>query len=187
MLTSYVGGIKCLSTDKTQIRRNLNLADRIFENQKLAGIYDLLNSLDCPDLDLYINIVEEYKVQTVIDLGCGTGSFACKLAAVEKDVFAVDPAAASLNVAKRKNYANKVNWHHGTIAILPDLQADLITMTGNVAQVFLTDDDWISTLKGCRNLLKPGGRLVFEVRDPGSGLEKMATKKNQQGNKFTSW
>lgn len=152
------------------------MADRIFENQKLAGIYDLLDSPDRPDLDLYINIVEEYKAQTVIDLGCGTGSFACKLAALEKDVFAVDPAAASLDVAKRKDYANKVNWYHGTIAILPDLQADLITMTGNVAQVFLTDDDWISTLKGCRNHLKPGGRLVFEVRDPG----KQAWKKWQR-------
>lgn len=35
------------------------MADRIFENQKLAGIYDLLDSPDRPDLDLYINIAEE--------------------------------------------------------------------------------------------------------------------------------
>ena len=45
-------------------------------------------------------------------------------------------------------------------------QVDLVTITGNVAQVFLTDEDWISTLSAIHSTLRPGGRLVFEVRDP---------------------
>ena len=47
-----------------------------------------------------------------------------------------------------------------------DLHADLITMTGNVAQVFVTDEGWMTTLHACRDALRLGGRLVFEVRDP---------------------
>jgi hypothetical protein len=43
---------------------------------------------------------------------------------------------------------------------------DLATMTGNVAQVFVTDDDWQATLRGIRAALRPGGRFVFETRDP---------------------
>jgi hypothetical protein len=43
---------------------------------------------------------------------------------------------------------------------------DLVTMTGNVAQVFLTDEAWSSTLRASYTALRPGGRLVFEVRDP---------------------
>jgi hypothetical protein len=43
---------------------------------------------------------------------------------------------------------------------------DLVTMTGNVAQVFLTDEDWATALHASRGALRPGGRLVFEVRDP---------------------
>lgn len=39
-------------------------------------------------------------------------------------------------------------------------------MTGNVAQVFLSDEDWLTTLRRARGALRPGGRLVFEVRDP---------------------
>lgn len=39
-------------------------------------------------------------------------------------------------------------------------------MTGNVAQVFVTDTDWTATLGGLRAALRPGGRLVFETRDP---------------------
>ncbi len=39
-------------------------------------------------------------------------------------------------------------------------------MTGNVAQVFLTDRDWTATLRACRRAVRPGGWLVFETRDP---------------------
>ena len=39
-------------------------------------------------------------------------------------------------------------------------------MTGNVAQVFTTDEEWQATLSGVRQALDGGGRLVFEVRDP---------------------
>ena len=39
-------------------------------------------------------------------------------------------------------------------------------MTGNVAQVFLGDDDWRSVLRAIGATLAPGGHLVFEVRDP---------------------
>jgi hypothetical protein len=39
-------------------------------------------------------------------------------------------------------------------------------MTGNVAQVFVTDEEWMATLRACHDALRPGRRLVFEVRDP---------------------
>jgi hypothetical protein len=32
--------------------------------------------------------------------------------------------------------------------------------------VFVTDEDWAATLRGTRAALRPGGRLVFESRDP---------------------
>jgi hypothetical protein len=37
---------------------------------------------------------------------------------------------------------------------------------GNVAQVFLTDAEWAATLRAAYAALRPGGRLVFETRDP---------------------
>jgi hypothetical protein len=55
---------------------------------------------------------------------------------------------------------------HGTAAALPPLHVDLVTMTGNVAQVFLTDEEWGAVLAAAHAALRPGGRLVFETRDP---------------------
>ena len=39
-------------------------------------------------------------------------------------------------------------------------------MTGNAAQVFLTDEDWAQVLQAIRAALRPGGYLVFETRRP---------------------
>ena len=142
------------------------MPDALFANPKLAEIYDLLDSPDRPDLAPYLALADEFHAHSVIDLGCGTGTLACRLAALGKEVVGIDPAAVSLAVAKRKAYADKVRWITGTATQLKGLQADLIIMTGNVAQVFVTDEEWMTSLRACRDALRPGGRLVFEVRDP---------------------
>lgn len=70
-------------------------------------------------------------------------------------------------MAGRKPGAGRVRWLHADATALPRLQVDLATMTGNVAQVFLEDRQWAATLRAVRQALRPGGRLVFESRDPG--------------------
>jgi len=142
------------------------MPDALFAEPRLAAIYDLLDSPDRPDLAPYLAMADEFDARTVIDLGCGTGTLACRLAALGYDTVGVDPAAASQDVARRKPHADRVRWIAGTAAQLNGLRADLITMTGNVAQVFVTDEEWTGTLRACRDALHPGGRLVFEVRDP---------------------
>ncbi|MGW4460767.1 class I SAM-dependent methyltransferase [Micromonospora sp. NPDC004704] len=141
------------------------MADPIFAERRLARIYDPLDP-DRGDLEAYATMVREFGARRVLDIGCGTGTFACLLARRGVDVTAVDPAAASLEVARTKVGADRVRWVHGYATDLPPLQVDLATMTANVAQVFLTDDDWGSTLLAAYAALRPGGRLVFETRDP---------------------
>lgn len=142
-----------------------NMADAIFEEPRLAAIYDAFDP-DRYDLDAYEALVDEFGVRSVLDIGCGTGTFACLLATRGIEVIAVDPAAASLEVARGKTGAERVRWIHGDATRLPPLQVDLVTMTGNVAQVFLTDAEWKTTLRCARAALRPGGRVVFETRDP---------------------
>jgi ubiquinone/menaquinone biosynthesis C-methylase UbiE len=143
------------------------MPDAIFAEPKLAEIYDLLDRRpDRPDLAPYLDIAHEFNAHSVIDLGCGTGILACRLAALGKEIVGIDPAAASLDVAERRAHADRVHWITGTAEQLKGLHADLITMTGNVAQVFVTDEEWIAALHACHDALSPGGRLVFEVRDP---------------------
>jgi SAM-dependent methyltransferase len=143
------------------------VADSQFEIPRLAELYDPLHP-DRADLDVYLALADELGARSVLDIGCGTGTLACQLAIGGNTVVGVDPAAASLDVARRKPGADRVRWLLGYPTDLPPLQVDLTTMTGNVAQVFLTDEEWAATLSSVRPALRPGGWLVFESRDPGA-------------------
>ena len=102
----------------------------------------------------------------MLDIGCGTGTFACLLAQGGVEVIGTDPAPTSLDVARRKPHADEVRWLHADAASVPSVNADLATMTGNVAQVFLSEEAWHAALAAARAALRPGGVLVFEVRNP---------------------
>ena len=141
------------------------MVDAVFAERRLAEIYDPLDP-DRGDLDAYLGLVDELGATSVLDVGCGTGTFACLLARRGMEVTGIDPATASLEVARRKPGAERVRWLVGDATELPALQVDLVTMTGNVAQLFLTDEAWASTLRAACAALRPGGLLVFEVRDP---------------------
>ncbi len=141
------------------------MADKVFENPRLAAIYDALDP-DRSDLDVYLGIAEELGARSVLDVGCGTGTFAILLAARGFDVTGVDPALASLDVARARPGGDRVRWIHGDATSLPRLQVDLVTMTGNVAQAIVKRADWEATLGGVYDALRPGGHLVFETRDP---------------------
>ena len=141
------------------------MADAIFEELRLAEIYDPLDP-DRSDLDVYTALASEFNAVSVLDVGCGTGTLACLLAARGLQVIAVDPAAASLDVARRKPGAGGVRWVHADTATLPPLRVDLAVMTGNVAQAFITGQEWAAALGAVREALRPEGWLVFESRDP---------------------
>jgi SAM-dependent methyltransferase len=102
----------------------------------------------------------------VLDIGCGTGTFALLLADHGLDVTGVDPARGSLEVARAKPGSARVRWIFGDATALPAMQVDLATMTANVAQAIVDPSDWEGTLRGVYEALRPGGHLVFETRDP---------------------
>ncbi len=144
------------------------MADDLFEHPRLAAVYDALDP-DRSDLNVYAAIVTELGAQRVLDVGCGTGTFALMLSDRGVDVVGLDPAGASLDVARGKPGAERVRWVHGDAsALLDDLDArvDLAVMTANVAQAIVDEQDWARTLAVVRRCLRPGGYLVFETRRP---------------------
>ncbi len=142
------------------------MPDAAFDDPRLAAIYDALDP-DRSDLDAYVAMVDEFGARSVLDLGCGTGVFALLLAERGIKVIGVDPAGASLDVARGKPGSERVQWIHGDASAIPeDVAVDMVTMTANVAQVFLTDADWLATLAAVHAALVPDGRLIFESRDP---------------------
>ncbi|MEL6891627.1 MAG: class I SAM-dependent methyltransferase [Actinomycetota bacterium] len=150
--------------------------DAIFADPRLARLYDPLED-DREDLDVYVRMVDEFGARVIVDVGCGTGELATRLVAdgrrrgVAMVVSGVDPAGASLELARLKPGAEHVRWLHGTAVDAasgsrPLHDVDMVVMTGNVAQVFVTDEDWAATLAAVASMLRPGGRFVFETRDP---------------------
>jgi SAM-dependent methyltransferase len=148
-----------------------------FDDPRIAAVYDIFEA-DRRDLDVYANMVEEFGAARVLDLGCGTGTLAIMLAARGFDVTGVDPAGAMLDVARAKPGADRVRWIHGDASSLPALlRVDLVTMTGNAAQAIVDDDEWQGTLRGVHDALAPGGRFVFETREPSARAWETWTRK----------
>jgi len=141
------------------------MQDALFADPRLATIYDVWEG-ERVDLPHYLAIVAELGARSVLDVGCGTGNWASMLAERGFEVVGLDPAAASLSVAMAKPGAERVRWIHGDVTDLPALAVDLATMTGNVSNVFLTQQAWLATLRGIYVALRPGGYLVFESVDP---------------------
>jgi SAM-dependent methyltransferase len=153
------------------------MVDDCFGHPRLAAIYDP-HDPDRGDLDAYLRMAEEFGARHVLDIGCGTGVFALLLAGRGIEVVGVDPARASLDVAWAKPGGDRVRWIPGDATALPPLRVDLATMTANVAQAIADPDTWHATLAGAHEALRPGGRLVFETRDPAQRAWEEWTREN---------
>lgn len=116
------------------------MADPIFEEPRLAEIYDALDP-DRSDLDAYAALAEEFGAGTVLDVGCGTGTLACP----SPDVGGGHrhrpgrglPPRRPVQVGCRPGPLAERRCHESAPA-----QVDLVTMTGNVARVFVTEQEW---------------------------------------------
>ncbi|MFJ8942464.1 class I SAM-dependent methyltransferase [Streptomyces sp. NPDC102395] len=153
------------------------MVDDCFGHPRLAAIYDPLDP-DRGDLDAYLRMAEDFGARRVLDIGCGTGVFALLLADRGIEVVGVDPAQASVDVARAKPGGERVRWICGDATDLPPLRVDLATMTANVAQAIVDPHVWRETLRGAREALRPGGHLVFETRDPAGRAWEEWTREN---------
>jgi ubiquinone/menaquinone biosynthesis C-methylase UbiE len=136
-----------------------------FRHPRLVEVYDA-ECLWSREDEFFLSIVNEKPGSKVVDLGCGTGRLTLAMAAAGHTVTGVDPAGASLDAAKRKPGAETVTWVCGTCPVLPTAAFDTAVMTSHVAQFLTTGAAWKQTLADLRRSLLPGGRLVFDTRDP---------------------
>lgn len=153
--------------------------DEHYTDPTLVSRYDAENA-GRDDTRFYVDLADRLQARTVVDVGCGTGVLAVALATAglptavgRRTVVGVDPAAPMLDVARARPGGEQVSWVEGTADVLLDADppvaagtVDLVVMTGHVAQVFLADDDWAHVLQAAATLLRPGGHLSFETRDP---------------------
>lgn len=139
--------------------------DLHYVDPRLVELYDQANPRGA-DTDFYLALATGLGARTIVDLGCGTGLLTRELAVRGRRVIGVDPSPAMLAVARRHAGAERVAWIEGDCSALGSPRADLVLMTGHVAQIFLEDVDWAATLRAIHRALRPGGWVAFESRNP---------------------
>ncbi|WP_031483865.1 class I SAM-dependent methyltransferase [Streptomyces bicolor] len=142
------------------------MVDRSFGDLSLAAWYDALNPWG-PGDDFYLGYVT--SARAVLDVGCGTGRLLRRAHADghRGRLVGLDPAAAMLVQGRRHD--GDVEWVLGDLRTR-DWRAefDLVVMTGHAFQVLLCDEELRAALRAVRRALRPGGRFVFETRNPGA-------------------
>ncbi|WP_406197667.1 methyltransferase domain-containing protein [Streptomyces sp. NBC_01017] len=149
------------------------MVDQSFADPALAALYDTLNPWG-PGDDFYLELVR--AAGAVLDVGCGTGRLLRRARAGghRGRLVGLDPAAAMLVEARR--HGTDVEW------VLGDLRTqdwcarfDLVVMTGHAFQVLLRDEELRTSLLAVHRALRPGGRFVFETRNPAARAWEMWT------------
>lgn len=141
------------------------MPDHIFEDRKLASLYDLFAPADSrADFSFYLPMIQSAK--SVLDIGCGTGSLLIKArdAGHTGRLTGIDPASGMIEVAKARS---DFEWMQtDVLSTAFDQEFDLAVMTGHAFQVLLEDDEIRKTFSKVHGLLAAGGRFAFETRNP---------------------
>jgi SAM-dependent methyltransferase len=139
------------------------MTDHIYTDPEFVRFYDIENQ-DRADFDCCMRLARD--AGSVLDLGCGTGQLAAEMAEA-RSVTGVDPASAMLDVARRRNGGDKVDWVEGDArTVRLGRHFDLVLLTGHVFQVFLTEEDQRAVLRTIAEHLAPRGHFVFDTRNP---------------------
>jgi SAM-dependent methyltransferase len=137
--------------------------DRLYSDPRLVDFYDLENGWG-PDTRYCAELSR--TAGSVLDFGCGTGLFLAGVAD-GRPMVGVDPAAAMLDVACRRQNGERVRWIEGDIRhIRLGERFDLITMTGHAFQCLLTDADVSAALATIAAHLTSSGQFIFDSRNP---------------------
>jgi SAM-dependent methyltransferase len=137
----------------------------------IARLYDPWSRSVIEDISFY---VEEALAAggPVVELGVGTGRIAVPTAAAGVDVIGVDSSRGMLQVcrehAERAGVADRLDLRLGDLAAPPvEERVNLVTCPFR-AYLHLGDDEQrLRALRAARELLLPGGRLIFDVFAPG--------------------
>lgn len=141
--------------------------DPLYRDPELAQFYDPASRPGRADFAFCLDLAA--GAGTILDLGCGTGELATAMAARYPGaaITGVDPAGAMLDIARARPNGEAVTWVEADArALRLDTRFDLIVLTGHAYQVFLTDADQAAALAAIAAHLTPGGRFIFDTRNP---------------------
>ena len=108
-------------------------------------------------------------VETVLDLGCGTGTISCLLAERGYRVLAADASIEMLTAAmlKASEMENAPMFLHQSMERLKlGREVDAVVSTIDAVNYLTREKDLRETFKRVYKWLKPGGQFIFDVNTP---------------------
>jgi ubiquinone/menaquinone biosynthesis C-methylase UbiE len=137
-----------------------------YDASDIATTYDRGRSHGPEVLDLWMSTVashvEGHVLNTILDLGCGTGRFSEALAArFGAGVIGIDPSTRMLEQAQKKQADTRVRYRLGSgeALPLPNNSVDLIFMS----MVFHHFDSPTLVARECRRVLREGGTVFLRA------------------------
>lgn len=133
--------------------------------KELSRVYDIVFPLDSDTLNfLSKDLTPEAKV---LDMACGTGSYAIELAAQGHKVTGIDLGCEMISIAESKKGSFDVKFHcmdmREAEVSFKDKSYDLIYCIGN-SIVHLHDKHEVNNLLGdMYNMLSPNGEAVVQI------------------------
>lgn len=128
---------------------------------QLAESFDRFAELLGGPLDAYLqSLLPEGGGERAVDLGCGTGRHAALLAARYRQVLAVDVSTPMLALARTRRRLPRITYQERD---LQSVRADFDGTFDLVLSAYALHhvDDLEQTLRGIRELVAPGGRVVL--------------------------
>jgi len=130
-----------------------------------AYYYDSL--MDQSFYDDYLEfILKQASFQNVLELGCGTGEIAIRLAKLNKTVYASDLSKDMLEVARLKAMESDVSPHLSRVDMCDfeiDNQIDLVLCLCDSLNYILNEEDVLKVFHNVFHCLKAGGTFIFDV------------------------
>lgn len=137
-----------------------------YDATEIPRVYDKGRDHGPELLELWMDTVASYveadSIQTILDLGCGTGRFSGALAArFHADVIGIDPSKKMLDEARSKQVDARVLYQPGSGEAIPlaDSSIDLIFMSMSFHHF---QDPSLASAE-CRRVLRDGGKVFVRT------------------------
>ena len=137
-----------------------------YDSTDIPSVYDRARDHGPEVLQLWMNFIAscvgKQRLNTILDLGCGTGRFSESLAAhFDAEVVGIDPSEKMLDQAQSKLRDQRVRYQLGCgeAIPLPDDSVDLIFMS----MAFHHFNDQMLAVRECRRVLRDGSVALLRT------------------------
>lgn len=139
----------------------------------IARLYDPWSRSVTEDVSFYVEEARGVEPGPIVELGVGTGRIAVPIASDGIRVIGVDSSAGMLDVCRERaevaGVGELVELRLGDLRAPPvSERVELVICPFRSYLHLQTDEERLGALRAARELLVPGGRLVFDVFAPGA-------------------